>query len=146
MGMYSFFVDENLEVKDWDKLLEFFEWWDVYVKKHCEGYWDLFSSEKMLDKENKTITFEHWNDIKLISYWYDEYCIFLKLIAKYIDGDIEWDFECKDECGSVRFENGECLIQTGVMQYHYWQPQENIRTEMLTDEIKKRFIVDELEK
>jgi len=119
MGMYSFYSYEDIEVKDWDNLKEFF---DIFKEEYPEEVENnpFLSKDKMIKKGDdgkEYLTFKEWNEIKLISYWYDGILIFLKGIAKYVEGQVEWDFESKDEAGYINFEDGECKITTGVMDW-----------------------------
>jgi hypothetical protein len=143
MGEISYFNDEDIQVKDWEGLVKFFKWWDKYVTNKKEP--DYLLSEKMLNKKEKTLTFEKWDDIKLISYFYDIQLIFLELVSEFIEGGVEWDFESKDETGSVNFSNGTCEITTGEMTYTTGKPEENIRDlEHLDKEIKRRLVLRNL--
>lgn len=147
MGMSSYFEYEDLEVKDWEGLVEFFEFWDKYIKEQNKGWEDIMSSKKMLDKKEKTISFESWDNIKLISYWYQTQTIFLELVSEFIEGEIMWNFESDDETGRVDFENGECNITTGTMDYTEWKPKDNYdRDGKLPTEIKKRIILKNIKK
>jgi len=145
MGMMSYLKDENVEVKDWDGLVKFFKFWERNLKENHKGQeWErVMSSKAMLNKKDKTISFGSWDDIKLISYWYDVELLFLELISEYIEGDVDWEFESDDESGRVNFENGKCIITTGQMSWNEWKPIESIREE-LPAEIKKRLILKEL--
>lgn len=143
--MMSYFETEDLEVTNWEGLLSFFEVWD----KNCQNKWikDIAHSSKMLDKENKTISFESWTDIKLISYWYDHYVIFLDLVAPYIEGRVEWEFESKDETGMVDFIGGKCEITTGEMKWMENTPNDylNKNTWEENQDLKKFKILQKLE-
>ncbi len=90
------------------------------------------------------LTFGSWNDIKLISYWYEAQLIFLTLIAPYIEGRVEWDFESKDETGHITFEDGECRITTGQMDYKEWEAKKEINLDKLNKKLKKLMIIGEL--
>ena len=145
MGMISYFEREDIEIKDWNGLLKFFEFWDKFLKeKYGDLGWErVMSSKKMLDVKTKTLSFESWDDMKLISYWYDVELIFLELISEYIEGDVDWTFENNNEAGGVRFEEGKCIINTGNMEWTEWKPQDDISGK-LPKEIKKRFILKNL--
>jgi len=143
MGMYSYFDDEHIEVTDWEGLVEFFTWWEK--ERGEENSW-YTTAEKMLNLKEKTCSFEEWTDLKLISYWYEETCLFLKLIAPYISGYVDFSFENKDEAGNFMFENGECIIQTGQMKYQSWKPQDNYDFNKVSPQVQKRLLVLELTK
>jgi len=141
MGMYSFFSYEDINVKDWNGLKEFLKLW-------IEAYGDEMEYVKNMIKKDENrkeyLTFEDWNDIKLISYWYDETLIFLYSIARYIEGMVEWDFESREEAGYVEFINGECKITTGVMNWVTWKPTDDINIEELDEKQKKILILSGL--
>jgi hypothetical protein len=151
MGMYSFFVDEEIEVTDWEGLKKF-------LKKFEELYpdWNGIMSTKAMIKsreplfgepeEKEYFTFSEWNDIKLISYWYDEELIFLTCIAKYLNGNVEFEFESKDEAGSFEFKDGKCIITTGRMEWSEWKADDDIRDKKkIPADIKKLLILNSLE-
>jgi len=106
MGMYSFFEDEDIEVKDLKGLKNFLKIWK-------EEYGVIPISLK-----GKQVSFaERWDNIKLISYWYDEDVLFFKAIAPYIEGQVRWRFENDDEAGFIEFTKGSCIIHTGQMNW-----------------------------
>ncbi len=118
--MYSYFSHEDIEVLDKEGLKSFLKDW----AKANPNWWlngemeDSISSEKF--------SFDSWTELKLISYWNIIDTAFLNCIAKYLEGDVYWTFENDDETGSVRFEDGKCIITTGGMQYTEVTPKEMI--------------------
>ena len=147
--MYSFFDYENIEVKDYKGLKRFLERWESYLKKHRKGEgWERIMRKKvMLNEKNKTLSFESWDDIKLISYWYDIEVIFLNCIAKYIDGNVNWTFENLDEGGYVNFEDGVCEFNVGVMEWNRIKGlgiMSKKAKEELCPELKKMIILSSL--
>ncbi len=119
MGMYSYFNEEEIEVKDKRGLKSFLEDWE----KANPDWW---LNGKMIegDVEEQNISFQNWDSMKLISYWYSIDTVFLKLVAKYIEGTVSWDFENNDESGNIRFEDGKCIIVCGIMQYSDHTPED----------------------
>jgi len=113
MGSYSWFSCEDIEIKDWKGLVDFMKLW----KKEFPKSWINTKDYKMLYSKGKTFTFENWNDLKIISYWYNEVVVFLKCVAKYIEGNVEFEFDSKDEAGSVYFEDGEVKFRLGTMDW-----------------------------
>lgn len=131
MGMYSFFENEEIEVHDWEGVKNAVLSVAEAVSSPSDAIYtgEYFPTlfKGMLNEENKTISFEKWNDIKLISYWYDEYLYFFEAIAPFISGKVVWTFENADEGGYVEFEDGEARVVTGKMNWVTWQPSENLR-------------------
>jgi hypothetical protein len=88
MGMYSSFDFEDIEITDLEGLKFFLEEWkktDFYNE-------ELDNNMLCVNEEGKAyFSFETWNNLKLISYWYDETLIFLNCIAPYIEGRSEED-------------------------------------------------------
>ena len=115
MGMCSSFDYEDIEVKHWDEFL-------AYYKKHKEDneYWEHL----IVDEKNKTISFEGYDGWKIISYWYAEFCAFLRDIAVFIEGEVIWTFENQDEGGYVTFKNGKATIHAGNMAWNDYTPEE----------------------
>ena len=70
--------------------------------------------------------------------------IFLTLIAPYIEGRVEWDFENKDEMGSVEFGEGKCNVTTGQMSYQDWEAKGNLNLDKLNPQLKKLMILGNL--
>ena len=138
MGMYSEFEYEDIEIKDLEGLKHFLKEWDKLQKG------DNFS--KMIKKDDNAkeyLTFEDWDNIQLISYWYDEQLIFLDCIAKFIEGYVSWKFDNDDEDGSVSFEDGQCTVSTGQMKWTEWKPLSQIRKD-LDKKFKKLMIICKL--
>lgn len=151
MGSYTFFCCEDIEIIDKNGLDNFFKMWDKYLIEYEKDNElnSYYSSKKMLKRDKETneivdISFEEWDDIKLISYWYDTTLVFLENIAKYINGNVEFEFESKDEYGEIGFDDGKCYIKTGVMNYIYWKPEDKIEIENINDKLKKIRVVNKL--
>jgi len=126
MGMYSYFDYEDIEIINYEGLIDFLDRWEKYLKEYKKGEgWEKLTTRKALINEtNKTISFDCWEDIKLISYWYGIEVVFLKCIAKYIEGNVCWTFENKNEGGEVKFQDGRCIICIGEMSWKEFSPRE----------------------
>ena len=127
MGMYSSFSNEDITVKDLKGLKEFIKLWKAHLKKIGGEYdwniWDIVTGgTKGTRNLPEEVTFEKWDNIKLISYWYTEQCVFLHLVGKYIRGTVEWEYENKDEAGYVEFTDEGTVIHTGQMDWNEWKP------------------------
>ena len=132
MGSYSYFDDEDIEVKDWDGLKLFLQKWKEHYPNswinmgqiHSEqrDYSMIFITKDDKGNEQEVFSFRNWDDIKLISYFYNEELLFLELVAPYIEGRVEWNFESKDEAAFVEFEDNKCIITTGNMNWGSWDP------------------------
>ena len=123
MGMYSSFDYEDIAVNDWKGLIKFIEeWCEIDENKSTGGEF----YRKILDLKNKTVSFNSWDQIKLISYWYEETVLFLNGIARYIEGEVHWNYENNEFGGMVSFKNGKCIITTGTMEWTDWKPLEGV--------------------
>jgi hypothetical protein len=118
MGMVSYFEDQDITVKDLEGLRN-------YIKLYSETFGKDGMFEGIIKKDGY-VTFEDWTDIKLISYWYPNILIFLEGLARYIEGDVSWEFENHDEAGWISFREGKTIIHTGQMTYSNWEPAEEI--------------------
>jgi hypothetical protein len=118
MGIYSSFKEEDLWIVDLKGLTHFMEVW----KKCFPDSWINKIEMIRSDESGTRITFERWDNIKLISYWYDEQVLFLEMVAPYIEGQVYWDSENDDEAGWVEFSNKDCTIHTGQMNWGSWKP------------------------
>lgn len=114
--MYSYFTEEDIDVIDKEGLKSFLKDW----KKANPDWW---LNGKMTNKKGE-FTFENWNEIKLISYWYSISVAFLDCVAKYVEGYVIWNFENDDESGNVMFEDGKCIIECGIMERTNYSPKE----------------------
>lgn len=117
--MYSFFESEEIDVLDWEGLLDIIE---KYKQIKDEDCYISDIVDDMIERNPETgepirFTFEPWDNIKLISYWYNSEVIFLELISEFIEGYVRWSFETPDEAGEVMFMDGKCIIRTGQMTY-----------------------------
>lgn len=123
MGMYSSFNFEDIVVTDSKGLVNFLlKIKEKDIKNYYEYMYKQFL-ENVIDGEQ--YSFSNWDDIKLISYWYDHQVIFLSLIAKYIEGYVVWDYETGEEKAQVIFKNGKALVKLGEMVFHSL-PTENL--------------------
>jgi len=122
MGMRSYFENEDIEVTDAKGLTKFLI---KFKELDIKGYFD-YMYNSFLDNliDGKPYSFESWNDIKLISYWYPKQLSFLNLINKYIEGDVSWNFESVEECANITFEEGKTIIEIGNMNYTQHTPSE----------------------
>lgn len=149
-GSYSFFADEDIKVKDWKGLMSFLKMWKEKTKKveEVKGWtptaYDYYAKTLEIDTKNKTISFAKFDEWKIISYWYSDFCAFLNCLAKYIEGEVHWDFESHDESGWIEFEDGKCIAHTGVMEWSDWNIKENIDKKQLPKSIKEIMVLNEL--
>ena len=152
MGMYSSFDHEDIKVVDWKGLKDYLEAFQKLDLDKIEGGgWNEWFKEAIkdgLDLKEKEFSFNYWDNIKLISYWYPSYLVFLSGIAPYIDGEVHWTFENPDEAGYVKFEDGECKITTGNMNWSEWKPEKEIKNmnkpNKLSKEIKKFLMLSKI--
>jgi len=119
MGNYSFYDYGDLDVTDMEGLKEWIEkvkTTKVYTDENFnyEDY-KLYWERLILDDE--TVSFEDLTDMKLVGYWYDSFVTFLRDIACFIEGTVQWTYETLDLSGRVEFEDGKCIIETGSMEW-----------------------------
>ena len=80
----------------------------------------------LVEINGKNVSLEKLDGHKIISYWYEDFCSFLKDIAKYIDGLLTFEFENMSEGPAyVCFEDGKVKIHLPV--WHELTPDELIR-------------------
>ena len=120
MGMYSNFDYEDINVLDFEGLKRTLE----IIRSNNDFCPYIFTKDMLeLNEQEKTLSFEGWNDIKLISYWYDEIVLCLELISPYIEGKVSFTFETNDEGGYFEFENGKCIITKGTMNWDSFESE-----------------------
>ena len=123
--MYSTFEHEDIKVTKPKELIEFL----LKIKKlDKHGFVSYFYKdflEGVID--GKQYSFESWNDIKLISYWYDNQVEFLKELGKYIEGYVVFGYETGEERAIIEFDDGKTIIKIGRMKYCNLKPEDLIR-------------------
>jgi hypothetical protein len=134
MGSYSYFENESISIKDFEGLKQFCERWKKEFPDQSE-FADIIKGDE--------VTFEGWTDWKIISYWYDEMKLFLRCVAKYIDGQVIWRFESDDEGGYVHFINGECMIYWGHMVWNN-ETTSNLLKDVKDEKIKQFNMVENI--
>ena len=58
-----------------------------------------------------------WKGKRLIAYWYNNFLIFLKNFAKYVDGEVLLDVPSDLQSAIIHFYDGVCYIDVGIMFY-----------------------------
>jgi len=113
MGMYSSFNYEDIKVTDKQGLFD----WLMSIKD--DERFPKFMYEDFLVNtiDGKQFTFESWDNIKLISYWYNYQVRFLEKISEFIEGEVYWEFENNDESAWVEFRSGNTIFHIGNMRY-----------------------------
>lgn len=125
MGDYSYFVDEDLDISDIEGLKAFLAHWENLFPNNLTVKLTEFPIAKRLKRDCYTVSFEEgWNGIKLISYWYASQVVFLKCIAKYLEGYVRWTFGGGDgdQQAKVNFDGGDCNISLGGMKWENFEP------------------------
>ena len=127
MGMMSYFVEEDIEVKDEANLREYLL--DFMETHKAQDYFVTdglgIEKEDLLNKKKKLdITFQGFNEWKIISYWYGDFVCFFRDLAVFIEGFVKWSFETEDECATIHFEDGKAVFEIGVMEYKKFTPND----------------------
>ena len=127
MGDLSTFEGEDIVVTDKEGLRDFLLRWKPLILKQ-QGKPDRLWEDNIYNIlfGGEFASFERWDEIKLISYWYENELIFLRLIAKYITGYVKWSLYGND-VARVSFEDGKCEIRLGKMQYDELTPEELLK-------------------
>lgn len=152
MGSYSFFCSEDITIMDKEGLRIFLK--DIinhrieaYYRKagkqdagtHWEnGIVDLtyfvvdglgLANDNDVDKaiDEGVISFSGFDNWKIISYWYEEMVMFFRDIAVFIDGNVNWEFECHDEGGYITFDKGFCTGHYGEMKWEEARIEQGVR-------------------
>ena len=80
----------------------------------------------LVEINGKKVSLEKLDGHKIISYWYEDFCRFLKDIAKYIDGVLIFEFENMSEGPAyVCFEDSKVNIH--LLVWYEYTPDELIR-------------------
>lgn len=127
MGMYSFVRDFDLEVVDLDGLKNFLVNGKNFPEyKDKEWVFKYFSLN-----EDGSLSLDGMNDSKIITYWYTGTLMFLRDVALFVNGLIELDFETDSEFAKIRFEEGECEIEIGSVEWAEYSPEDIVDGESL---------------
>lgn len=128
MGMGSYVVNYDIEMLDFEGF-----------KKMVHGFAELRREKefwiKFIDEEKKTLNVDNFDDLKMISYWYTDMLIFIKLLSKFIEGNIELNSEDGD-LATIYFGDKDVNISIGHLEW----------TDYSVDELKHRPDEEELEK
>ena len=119
MGIYSSFDYEEIKVTDAKGLTEFC----LKAKEEDNGYNYMFEPFLNGIIDGEQYSFQHWDDIKLISYWYDEQVEFLIELGKYIEGFASFTYETGDEKATLKFKDGKTTIDIGRIEYQEYKAE-----------------------
>jgi len=116
MGMYSYFSYDDVKVTDAKGLFDFL----IKIKNKDTKGWYNYMYEDFLNNliDGKQYTFQSWDEMKLISYWYDVQVYFLNEISKYIEGSVMWNYETNDEQAEVIFKDGKTIFNIGRIEFN----------------------------
>lgn len=107
MGMYSTYMWDEIEVKDYEALKK-------VKKEHPETedswWWDL------INPETGEIEFENWSGGKIEGYWYDGTIEVLSAIAPYVDGYVQFEYE-EGYQFRICFIDGKVIVKIGEVDW-----------------------------
>ena len=152
MGMYSYVDWSEIEFRGRTSQANFEDWLgDLKCPKYVPdldkyGQGELpeqYVKEKERVKEaweksenNPEKFIEEWlEDTKVISYWYDGFCYILRDIAMFFEGEIHLNFEQKDEAWNIHFEDGQCLVERGLMK---WDKKETLEQNGFVEQLPSK--------
>ena len=140
MGSYTSVDDSDVEIKDLENLKLLFEKIKSGEIKYSDDVKYLVEELDIKYNEYRKIhqlIFMGWDNMKIISYWYDHMVELLRDIAVFVEGPVYLTFETQDEGGRIEFENGECIIHTGQMNWQENSPEELGVAEPMDEWIQK---------
>ncbi|MBW3011275.1 hypothetical protein KY326_03585 [Candidatus Woesearchaeota archaeon] len=106
MGMYSTYIQQDIEVKDKDGLMK--------ASKEIEDDMGLICEDE--------VDFSAWDGHKIEGYWYEETRKILKTIAPFIEGYAEFLYE-EGYSFRILFENGKVYFQRATVT---WEGKEEL--------------------
>ena len=111
MGMYSYLENESISLRK-GKVGELKKFLKEKMKEtNYNWYYEA------VEVNDNSVSLQGLSDGKIISYWYDEFIIFLYEIADFIEGELFFTFETGDQTATIEFRDGEVFIELGVMEY-----------------------------
>lgn len=108
--MYTYIDGDDVEIIDKNGLKKYLK----ECKEKKISYGDSHEGVEIIDDQ---LDFSRMNGWKIISYWYDDFVAFLRDIAVFVNGDVYMRFENQDQGGHIEFQDGECIIHWGVMNW-----------------------------
>lgn len=131
MGMYSTVIDRNWECRDKQK----FSAWlaDTEVPSY------VAPNDAKSYSGNKERTRKAWTDSqydenefademfdnnKIIGYWYEEWCFFMRDIAMFFEGEVTLQYEEPEYFAKLIFKEGRFLVRLGETKYEKEAPIE----------------------
>ena len=140
MGSYTDVVDSNVEIINLDGLKKF-------LKNIKDGKYKEYKDNEYVDAikiNGKELDFNGIDGWKIISYWYDEFVMFLRDLAPFVDGRVDLQFENNEEAGYFEFNDGICTIHTGNMNWSENSPEEFGVTIKMRPEVRDALIARKL--
>lgn len=122
MGMASYYEDGCVPLEDvggFQEYVEAVKAGKVKVKGSTVTAWvEALKIEKNADGSYR-LSFEGFDQWKIISYWYPEFVTVLRDIAAFVgDGYVNFSFEGQDEAATIKFDGrGGVVIEIGEMKY-----------------------------
>ncbi len=135
MGMYTNIMQPDVDVVDMDGLKEYLKKlkngeYPQYTQKdsmfsdYNENIGPTYADALELDEKNKILSFQGFDNWKIISYWYDLFITFLRDIAVYLDGRVEMEYETNELGAFIDFMGGQCYINVGEMTWTKYSPEQ----------------------
>ena len=119
MGMYSRVIHHRISVRP--GMLRRLK---QRLKKRRQAKNGYYYS--LVQVKGRQVSLEKLDGHKIISYWYDGFCRFLKDIARYVEGEIFLEFESTEEGPAyLWFQGGKVTIQLPV--WYQYRPGDLIR-------------------
>jgi hypothetical protein len=118
MGSYSYIRQDDVHLVDADGFKEFAN--DIFDGKNPN-----YKDSNMLDgigitkdtldnlKNEDQISFQDMDGWKIISYWYQDFVMFLRDLAVFVDGEVSFIFETDEEFANITFNDGDVKIKIG---------------------------------
>lgn len=133
IGSYTYITDSDVEILDLEGLEEFIEDIKEGKDKRYKKHKYLLEGIEIDKLENKNyLDFSGMDGWKIVSYWHDDFVMFLKDLALFVEGEVWLSFETDEDMGWFEFRDGKCIIHTGVIQWTQDSP-ESLRMTKIED-------------
>lgn len=126
MGSYSYLKNEEIFCSD----IKGLKYLKEYNVKNKIPYWEILEIKKCSKGFNAnalhwnySVSFDKFDGLKIITYWYEDFLIFLRDVAQFLEGHVNFVFENDEKCARLEFEDGKVKIFLGSVQWRENTPE-----------------------
>lgn len=124
MGMYSTPRDWSVLVTDAEGLMGFLadeqvpSYIPVSISSDYREYKEFWLEKLRGEDVSSGIALPQVEELfygKIIQYWYEGYCAFMRDVAQFLMGYVELEFETQEESARIHFKDKRCSVEFGEL-------------------------------